>query len=69
VISGSAVGCGGPCDNGPVVTNQQLYLMIGIPMLFNAALMAIVFANINANFNRLEKRFDDVTDSKSLRER
>jgi hypothetical protein len=51
------------------VTNQQLYLMIGIPMLFNAALMAILFAYMNANFNRREKRFDDVKDSKRLRER
>ena len=43
-----------------VMANEQLYLAIGIPMLFNAALMAILFAYLNAKFNSLEKRFSDV---------
>jgi hypothetical protein len=43
-----------------LMTNEQLYMAIGIPMLFNAMLMGIVFAFLNAKFNRLEKRFDDL---------
>jgi hypothetical protein len=49
-----------------VVTNQQLYLAIGIPMLFNATLTGIVvtlFAmHINAKFAAIDKRFDDMRD-------
>ena len=48
-----------------LMTNEQLYMAIGIPMLFNAALMAMVFACLNANFNRLEKRFDNLVNTKS----
>ena len=42
------------------MTNQQLYLMIGIPMPFNAALMGILFAFLKAKFDALEKCFNDV---------
>jgi flagellar biosynthesis protein FliQ len=42
------------------MTNQQLYLMIGIPMLFNAVLMGILVAYLNAKFNGLEKRLNDM---------
>lgn len=46
------------------MTNQQLYLAIGIPMLFNAALIGLVvsllLANFNARFNAIDKRFDAV---------
>jgi hypothetical protein len=55
------------------VTNQQLYLAIGIPMLFNAGLIGLLLAYINARFtaaenstNRrftaLDKRLDDLRD-------
>jgi hypothetical protein len=51
------------------VSNQQLYLAIGIPMLFNASLLGLVVALVNAKFEgvntRLEaidKRFDDMRD-------
>jgi hypothetical protein len=45
-----------------LVTNQQLYLAIGIPMLFNASLIGIVIAHINARFNAVDRRFDDMRD-------
>jgi hypothetical protein len=55
------------------VTNQQLYLAIGIPMLFNAALISFVVAYINARFrildaamnvrfNVVDQRFNDMRD-------
>jgi hypothetical protein len=53
----------------PLVTNQQLYLAIGIPMLFNAALIGLVvglmnakFGGVEARFNAIDKRFDDMRD-------
>lgn len=49
-----------------MVTNQQLYLAIGIPMLFNFTLIGIVAAlftaHINARFDAIDKRFDDMRD-------
>ena len=49
-----------------MVTNQQLYLAIGIPMLFNATLTSIVVAlftaHVNAKFVAIDKRFDDMRD-------
>jgi hypothetical protein len=51
------------------VTNEQLYLVIGIPMLFNATLIGLVIALFNAKFGRIDikldaidKRFDDMRD-------
>jgi len=41
------------------MTNEQLYLAIGIPMLFNAGLFGILFAFLKAKFNSLEKRFNE----------
>lgn len=32
------------------MTNEQLYQAIGIPMLFNAAMMGLLIAHINARF-------------------
>jgi hypothetical protein len=47
-----------------LVTNQQLYLAIGIPILFNATLTGLVVsllsAHFNARFNAIDKRFDAV---------
>jgi len=43
-----------------VVTNEQLYMVIGIPMLFNATLIGLVIAYINARFDAVGKRFDAV---------
>jgi hypothetical protein len=56
-----------------LVTNEQLYIVVGIPMLFNAALLGLVIAYINARIDKLEskvdarfggidKRFDDMRD-------
>jgi hypothetical protein len=49
-----------------LVTNQQLYLAIGIPMLFNFTLIGIVAAlftaHMNARFDAIDKRFDDMRD-------
>jgi len=48
------------------VTNEQLYLAISVPMLFNATLIGIVAAmfsaHINAKFDAIGKRFDDMRD-------
>ena len=44
------------------MTSQQLYLAIGIPMLFNAALIGLVVALMNAKFGAIDKRFDDMRD-------
>jgi hypothetical protein len=38
-----------------LVTNQQLYLAIGIPMLFNASLLGLIVVLLNAKF---DARFD-----------
>jgi len=45
-----------------LVTNQQLYLVIGIPMLFNATLIGLLVAVMNAKFAAIDKRFDDMRD-------
>jgi hypothetical protein len=52
-----------------LVTNQQLYFAIGIPMLFNAGLPALVvtlfsarFAAVEKRFDQIDKRFDDLRD-------
>jgi hypothetical protein len=45
-----------------LVTNQQLYLAIGIPMLFNATLTGLVVVLFNARFTGIDKRFDDMRD-------
>ena len=40
------------------MTNQQLYLAIGIPLLFNAGMIGMLLAYMNARFEAVEKRFD-----------
>ena len=45
-----------------MVTNEQLYLAIGIPMLFNATLTGIVVAMMNTRFTAIDRRFDDMRD-------
>ena len=51
------------------MTNIQLYLAIGIPMLFNATLIGLVvalmnakFAAVNTRFDAVDQRFDDMRD-------
>jgi hypothetical protein len=43
-----------------VVTNEQLYILVGIPMLFNATLIGLVIAYINAKIGKVESKFDGV---------
>ncbi len=43
-----------------LMTNEQLYLAIGIPMLFNAAMMGLLVAYINSRFNETNERFRSV---------
>jgi hypothetical protein len=50
-----------------VVTNEQLYIVIGIPMLFNATLIGLVIAYINAKIGRVEAKFDAQFDSLNSR--
>lgn len=42
------------------VTNTQLYLAIGVPLLFNAVLIGLVVAFINAKFEGVDRRFEAV---------
>jgi hypothetical protein len=39
------------------VTNEQLYLAIGIPMVVNAGMIGLLLAYMNAKFEAVEKRF------------
>lgn len=43
-----------------MVTNEQLYIAVGIPMLFNAALIGFVIAYINARFGKVESKFEGI---------
>ena len=41
-----------------MVSNQQLYLAVGIPLLFNATLIGVLIAYINAKFQGMEGKFE-----------
>ena len=43
-----------------MVTNEQLYILVGVPMLFNATLIGFVIAYINARFGKVDARFDGI---------
>lgn len=45
-----------------LVSNEQLFLAIGIPCFFNAALFAILLAFIQTRFTSVDNRFDDMRD-------
>jgi hypothetical protein len=56
-----------------VVTNQQLYLAIGIPFVLNATLIVVLIAalsakidakfdSVYARLDAIDKRFDDMRD-------
>ena len=60
-------------DAAVTMTNEQLYLAIGIPTLLNAAMMGLLIAyintrltglerNMNQRFQAVDKRFDDMRD-------
>jgi hypothetical protein len=42
------------------MTNEQLYLAIGIPMLFNAAMIGLLIAYMNARFSGIDERFRSI---------
>lgn len=44
------------------VTNTQLYLALGVPLLFNALMIGVLVAYINAKFEGVNSRFDDMRD-------
>ena len=44
----------------PPITNMQLYLAIGIPILSNAALIGLLLAYINAKFDGVNAKFDSI---------
>src|SRR5436853_5615299 len=44
----------------PPMTNMQLYLAIGIPILSNAALIGLLLAYINAKFDGVNAKFDSI---------
>jgi hypothetical protein len=41
-----------------LVTNEQLYIAVGIPMLFNATLIGLVIALFNAKLGKIESKMD-----------
>jgi len=45
-----------------VVSNEQIYILVGVPMLFNATLMGLVVALFKTRFDGIDKRFDDMRD-------
>ena len=44
------------------MTNEQLYFAIGVPMVFNAAILGGTLLWANAKFDGLNKRLDDLRD-------
>jgi hypothetical protein len=51
------------------MTNTQLYLAIGVPILFNTMVVLLLvlrvnsgFAGVNERFNHINARFDDMRD-------
>ncbi len=42
------------------MTNEQIYILIGTPMLFNAVLIGLLMAYVNAKFDSINTRFDAV---------
>ena len=48
------------------MTNEQLYLAIGLPILFNTAVSLALWLNLRSNmndrFNAFNQRFDDMRD-------
>lgn len=39
------------------MTNQQLYLAIGLPIIFNATMVGVVLAYMNSKFDAVDRRF------------
>ena len=45
-----------------MMTNEQLYLALGVPMLFNAVLIGLLWTTMSTRFDGIGKRFDDMRD-------
>ena len=45
------------------MTDTQLYITVGAPMIFNALLITILIVYINARFQGVEQRFDQKFDA------
>jgi hypothetical protein len=53
-----------------VATNEQIYIVIGIPMLFNATLIGLLMAVNKAQFAAVDEKFKTVgTQLKAINER
>jgi hypothetical protein len=44
------------------MTNEQLYLAIGLPALLNAVLFTLLAAYMHTRFDGINQRFDDMRD-------
>ena len=49
------------------MTNEQVYILVGIPMLFNATLIGLVIAYLNAKIGKVESRMDARFDAVNTR--
>ena len=45
-----------------IVTNSQLYLAIGVPVVMNALMMLLISARLSSLETAMNKRFDDMRD-------
>ena len=50
-----------------MVTNLQLYLALGVPLLLNAVLIGLLMAYINAKLDALSSKFESRFDSVDTR--
>lgn len=44
------------------MSDTQLYLAIGVPVLFNAVLFGLLFAHVNTRFDAINRRFDGMSE-------
>jgi hypothetical protein len=52
----------GEKKGGRKVTNEQLYLAVGLPILFNLLSSAVLILFVNYRITDLHKRLDDLID-------
>ncbi|HEU0139878.1 MAG TPA: hypothetical protein VFQ79_09220 [Bryobacteraceae bacterium] len=45
------------------MTNEQLYLAMAVPILFNGLMFALLLAYMNAKFKSIEERFNERFDA------
>jgi hypothetical protein len=50
-----------------MVTDEQMYILVGVPMLFNATLIGLVIAYINARIGKVESKFESKFDGVNSR--